>query len=163
MDSQTIRLLQQENTNNSWAIQSLSEIMAYHKAMSTYYPSVFESLDMIYSSATNAEDCINQYNVYFGEYEGYVNQYDAIKDLAYSNWLLISWVGFKPSGVAIPMVILGKANWFESKLDTRKPDVRKWRRFYNGIIGVYIVLFVSGAILGLIVLWTQISKLIPPL
>lgn len=154
MDSQAITQLQQDNA--TWAIQSLSEIMAYHKAMSTYYPSVFGSLDTIYASATNAEDCINQYNVSNSAYEGYTKQYNAIYDLATSGILpfVISMAIF---GIVFPLGLLGLANWYESRLEDKKV-----RYTYYILIAISIFGFVVPTVLGINVLWTQIHKLFLP-
>lgn len=154
LDSEELAQLQKENITDAWTIQTQGGLITYDEAMSTYYPSVFKSLDTIFSSGTNAEACINQYNLY-------INQYDVIYNLAAFPNVILSVV-LMAGGVVIPMSLLGRANWLESKLDIRKPDVKKWQLFYNAMIVLSIVLFVAGAILGWYVLGTQISRLIPP-
>jgi hypothetical protein len=147
--SEELNQLKKENSTDSWAIQSLGEIMTYDKAMSTYYPSVLESLDTIFSSGTNAKSHIDQYNLY-------LEQYAVIYDLAAFSTVAGSLV-LMASSVGISMFLLGLANWIEPKL-----DIRKWRYVYNTMIVFSISLFVIGAILGWYVLGTQISRLIPP-
>jgi hypothetical protein len=154
LTSEELDQLQKENIADTWTIQSLGEIMTYDKAMSTYYPSVFESLDTIFSSGTNAEADINQYNLY-------IEQYTVIYNLVAFPYLLSSVI-LMTGGFVIPMFLLGRANWIESKLDIRKPDAKKWQCVYNLMIVLSIVFFAVGAILGWYLLGMQISKLIPP-
>jgi hypothetical protein len=154
LTSEELDQLQKENITDTWTIQSLGEIMTYDKAMSTYYPSVFESLDTTFSSGTNAEANINQYNLY-------IEQYTVIYNLVAFPYVLWSVV-LMALGFVIPMFLLGRANWIESRLDIRKPDVKKWQRVYNLMIVLSIVFFAVGAILGWYLLGMQISKLIPP-
>jgi hypothetical protein len=154
LESEELDQLQKENNTNSWAIQSLGEIMTHDKAMSTYYPSVFESLDTIFLSGTNVEADINQYTLS-------IKQYTVIYNLAGFPYVVLSVV-LMAGGVVIPMSMLGGANWIESRLDTRKPDVKKWQRVYNAMIVLSILLFAAGAILGWYLLGVQVSGLIPP-
>lgn len=157
MDSQDLQQLNQENSTNAFFVQSDLEQIAYDKAMSTYYPSVFRSLDTIFSSATNATIYINQYGGYINQSEGYIEQYNSIKNLAFSGMMDV--VGLMAVfGVFIPMSLLGLANWYEPKLNNPK-----CRNFYYFLIIVSILVFVITTTIGVYLLGTQISRLfIPP-
>lgn len=149
LDLEELDQLKQENNTNSWIIESTGETITYDKAMSAYYPAVFETLDTIFSSGTSAEANINQYNLY-------VSQYKVIYEVAGFPSVLWS-VGLMTSSVLISMTLLGCANSFESKFGSKK-----WLSAYKGLILLSIVLFVIGIMLGWFVLGTQISRLIPP-
>jgi hypothetical protein len=136
LTSETPDQLQKENTTDAWTIQTLGEIMTCDKAMAIYYPSVFESLDTVFSSGTNAEAYVNQYNLY-------ISQYNAIYNLASFPTIVCSVLLMAVGGVVIPMGLLGSSNWFESKLDIRRQDVKKWQRFYNAMIILSIVLLLQ--------------------
>jgi hypothetical protein len=148
LDSEELDQLKQENNTNSWIIESTGEIITYDKAMSAYYPAVFETLDTIFSSGTSAETSINQYNLY-------VSQYKVIYEVAGFPSVLWS-VGLMTSSAVISMSLLGCANSFESKFGSKK-----WQSAYKGLILLSIVLFVIGVMLGCFVLGTQISRPIP--
>jgi hypothetical protein len=152
--SEELDQLKKENNTDSWTIQSLGEIMAYDKAMSAYYPSVFRPLDTIFSSGTSAEVCINQYGNYLNQSESYDQQYYAIRSLAFSG--ILPPVALMAFGVVIPLILLGQANRFEHKL-----DIRKWRYIYNIMIVFSISFFVIGTIWGSYVIWAQIYSIFP--
>ncbi len=154
MDSQAITQLQQNNV--TWAIQGLSEIMAYDKAMSTYYPSIFGFFDTIFSSANNASLSFDLYKSYVNQSQSYQEQYNALHDVAFSN-VFSTVLNMAISGVFLPMSLLGLANSYQSKLEKSK----RARYLYFAIIAVYILWFAIATIIGMNTLWAQITKIFP--
>jgi hypothetical protein len=158
LTSEELDELQKENRTDSWTIESFGESITYHRAMSTYYPLVFDTLDAAFSSATSAEVCINQYSSYVNQSENYLRQYNAIYNLAFSNIFSVV-VQMAVSGIIIPMSLLGLANWYQSKLDNRIRWRICYRHVYYAIIVGAVLWFGIATVFSMNVLWTQISRL----
>lgn len=149
LNSEELDQLKAENSTNSWDIEATGEIMTYEKAMATYYSTVFDALDAIFSSGASAETNINQYNLY-------ASQYNLIYQTAGFPLVGLS-VGLMICSGVISITLLGQANSMESRLNSKN-----WRSAYKILILLSIVLFLAGVTIGWIVLANQISKLIPP-
>jgi hypothetical protein len=147
MDSQTLQMLINENRTDDWTIRTFQDEIQYRIAMSSYYPSLFDSLFNIYSQITSTLANMERYH--------------QIYNLAFSD-ILAPVITMALTGVAIPMALLGLSGYIDehkSKWNTCANWRRWWHYIYVAIIVVSIIIFVIGTWWTIKVLWSQISEL----
>jgi hypothetical protein len=147
MDSQTLQMLINENRTDDWTIRTFQDEIQYRITMSSYYPSLFDSLFNIYSQITSTLANMERYH--------------QIYNLAFSD-ILAPVIMMALTGVAIPMALLGLSGYIDehkSKWNTCTNRRRWWHYIYVAIIVVSIIIFVIGTWWTIKVLWGQISEL----
>jgi hypothetical protein len=143
--SEELNQLQKDNSVDTWTIESEGELITYDNAMSAYYPSVFSSLDSIYSSGINAETYINQYNLY-------VEQYNNIYSLLEVPFFYVAIGLMAFWGIILPMSLLSGS-----------AELRLAGTKWITVLALASILgFAIGVAVGWYVLGTQIAGLIPP-
>jgi hypothetical protein len=133
-----------------WFVQTITEDMNYRYAMSTYYESVFEPLNAIYSSANDVEPNVELYTELYNV---------AFSSIQYPTMPMVIF------GVIIPMILLGisehfeKASWTFPWVSRIKVSKQAWQWFCFSLIIVCVIGFVAATYCSVNVIWTQITKL----